>query len=291
MPSYLNTTGIQMPQLNNKIKKYLSVLIGALLLSLGVTLFLVPNQIVSGGTPGISILLNHFTGVQLGLLMFCINAPLVLISIKSISRGFALRTIFSICVSSLAIDFLQEFLRIEGFVVSPILASIFGGVFVGLGLGFIIEGKASAGGPSIIARILAGKTGWKQENIMMILDAIIVLLAGLIFQNIESALWSLVSVYASARAIDVVLSGRSIYKLVHVSTRNPIVVREQILAKLELQGTIVDGTELSGQEDKKLLIFVIENSKITKLKNIVKKYDQDGFIVLSDASELSGRGH
>ena len=126
---------------------------------------------------------------------------------------------------------------------------------------------------------------------MMILDAIIVLLAGLIFQNIESALWSLVSVYASARAIDVVLSGRSIYKLVHVSTRNPIVVREQILAKLELQGTIVDGTELSGQEDKKLLIFVIENSKITKLKNIVKKYDQDGFIVLSDASELSGRGH
>lgn len=277
--------------ISKELKRYLNVFIGGVLLSLGVAFFLVPNHIVSGGTPGISILLNHFTGIQVGILMVCVNVPLVLLSIKFISKKFALRTIFAIFISAFMVDFIPQFINIDSLIINPILASIFGGIFVGSGLGFIIEGKASAGGPSVIASILATKFNLKQENIMIILDAIIVILSGFIFDSFESALLSLLSVYVSARAIDMVLSGRTVYKLVHISTKNVETLREDIVRILNIKGIIIEGLGLNSKKEKTLMMFVIESSRIIELKHIVQRSDKDAFMVVCDASELSGRGH
>lgn len=274
-----------------KSQKYFSVLFGGILLSIGVALFLVPNLIVSGGTPGIAILINYFTGYQLGMIMFIINIPMILISIKYISKGFAFRTIFSICVTSFSVDFLHGFLKLEGFIINPILASIFGGILVGFGLGFIIEGNASAGGPSVIAKIISQKTKIKESKLIIGLDALIVIGAGIVFENIESTLWSLVTVYISLKSLDIILSGRAVFKMVHISTKNAELLSQYIIEILAIKGTIVTGLELDLKENKKIIMLVIESAKIVELKYIVNKYDEESFIVISDASEIMGRGH
>lgn len=271
---------------NKSIKKYGSVFIGAVLLAIGVSVFLAPNHIASGGTPGIAIIINYFTQWPLGLVMFCINFPLVLIGNKYISRGFALRTIFSIFISALSVDLIHEVIKYEGLLTNPILASIFGGVFIGFGLGFIINGEAAAGGPSIIAKLISQKLKFREENIIIALDVLIVISAGIIFGKAEIAMLSLVSVYVSAKCIDTVVSGRAMYKMVHISTSQAELLCKKIEVKLNLKGMIVDAKEFDFKTNKKILLLVIESSRIIKLKHITQKYDKDSFLLICDASEI-----
>jgi len=271
--------------------RYIYIAIGATLLAVGVVMFLIPNQIVAGGTPGISILINHFSGIPTGMIMFIINIPLVLMSIKYIGKGFTLRTIFSIATSSFMVDFFREFLNVTAWTYEPILAGIFGGIFIGLGLGFIIAGNASAGGPSIVARIIANKMQWREGNVIIALDIIIVLSAGVVFASVESALWSLISVYTTARSMDMLISGRSTEKVIHISSNKVELLSEHIINKFGKEGIILDGVGFDQIEKRKLLMLVVENNKVPALRAMMEKYDPEGFLLIIDASELLGRGH
>jgi uncharacterized membrane-anchored protein YitT (DUF2179 family) len=275
----------------NLIKKYIFVLIGGLFLSIGVAVLLAPNLIASGGTPGLAIVLNHYLDMQLGLLMFLINAPMILLSMKYISKGFAFRTIFSICVTAFSVDFIYEFLKYEGLIIDTILASIFGGVFVGLGLGLIIMGNAAAGGPFVLAKLIAQKLNFKEENIIIALDVLIVVSAGIAFESIESTFLSLISVYISLKAIDIILSGRANFKMVHISTKEAELLRKEISNSLDLKGSIVEARGLKSNENKKIIMLVCESSRIFELRTLIQKFDKDSFIVVGDVSEIMGRGH
>ena len=277
--------------IHTELLRYIYITIGATLLAIGVVMFLIPNQIVSGGTPGISILINHFTGVPAGMLMFIINIPLVLMSIKYIGKGFTVRTIFSIATSSFMVDLFREILHVSAWTNEPILASIFGGISIGLGLGFIIAGNASAGGPSIVARIIADKMHWKQGNVIIALDILIVMSAGVVFASVESALWSLISVYTTARSMDILISGRPTEKVIHISSKKVELLSEHIIRKFGKEGIILSGLGFDQVEDRKLLMLVIENGKLPALRAMMEKYDPDGFLVIIEASEFLGRGH
>ncbi len=274
-----------------KYQEYFFILLGGILLSIGVTLFLVPNQIVAGGTFGIGILINYFTGYQLGLIMFCINLPMVLLSMKYINKSYAFKTIFSICVTSFTVDFIHIVLKLDGFIINPILASIFGGVFVGLGLGFIIESNASAGGPAVVAKLLSLKIKIKESKILMGIDTIIVISAGIVFENIESTLLSLLTVFVCLKSLDIIISGGPVYKMVHISTKNPEIISQYIIEKLGIKGTLLSGMELDLKDDKRIIMLAIESQRIVDLKHLVQEHDEDSFIVISDASEIMGRGH
>lgn len=275
----------------NESKNYLYIFIGAIILAIAVVTFLAPNRIAPGGTPGIAVIISHLSGLQLGLLMFMINAPIILISIKFINKSFALRTIFAIITSSFSVDFFREFLGFKGLIIDPILASIYGGILVGIALGLIIRGNASAGGPAVVSRLIAQKTHFKEHHILILLDAIIVTTAGFIFKNIETTLLSLITVYVSARGLDLVLSGRAMYKMVHISTKKAEILSMKLVEKMGIKGSIVDGRELDIKENKQILLLLIESNRIIELKHIVQENDNESFIVIGDASEILGRGH
>lgn len=268
--------------INDVLKKYLFIFIGASSLALGVVLFLIPNHIVAGGTPGISILINYFTGIPAGVLMFLINIPLVLMSMRYISKEFALRTVFSIVVSSSVVDILREYFHVTAWTNDPILASIFGGIAIGIGLGFIIAGNASAGGPSIIARYIADRMQWKQNNVIIALDFMIVIAAGIAFAKVESALLSLIVVYATGQALNAIISGRPSKKAVHIFSKNAKLLRQHIIAALGKNEVVFEGVS----EAEQLLILIIDNTQIRVVREIVKKHDQEGFLVVIEASEL-----
>ncbi|WP_295056041.1 YitT family protein [Sulfuricurvum sp.] len=272
--------------INDVLKKYIFIFIGASSLALGVVLFLIPNHIVAGGTPGISILINYFTGIPAGMLMFLINIPLVLMSMKYISREFAVRTIFSIIVSSSVVDILREYFHVTAWTSDPFLASIFGGIAIGLGLGFIIAGNASAGGPSIVARYIADRMHWKQNNVIIVLDFMIVIAAGIAFARIESALFSLIVVYATAQGLNTILSGRPSKKVVHIFSKNAKSLRDHVIKTLGKNEVIFEGVSSNPYENEQLLMLIVDNNKIRLIREIVKEQDKEGFLVVIEASEL-----
>jgi len=268
--------------INDIFKKYFFIFIGASSLALGVVLFLIPNHIVAGGTPGISIIINYFTGIPAGMLMFLINIPLVLMSMKYISKEFALRTVFSILVSSSVVDILREYFHLTAWTNDPILSSIFGGIAIGIGLGFIIAGNASAGGPSIVARYIADRMDWKQNNVIIALDFMIVIAAGIAFARIESALLSLIVVYATGKGLNAILSGRPSKKAVHIFSKNAKLLRQYIIAALGKNEVVFEGVG----ETEQILILIIDSTQIRVVREIVKEHDKEGFLVVIEASEL-----
>jgi len=179
-------------------------LAGCLLLALGMTLFLQPNRIASGGTPGMAILLAHLTGLPAGGLMLLINLPLLLLGGFCLGRGFVWRTVAAVAVISGLVDLGHELLRLPAVTTSPLLAALGGGALIGVGVGLILKGKASAGGPTILARILADR-GWRPGTLLMMMDAVIVAASAWVFGNLDAALYSLLSVMVTGRCIDLVL--------------------------------------------------------------------------------------
>ena len=273
--------------INDVLKNYIFIFIGASSLALGVVLFLIPNHIVAGGTPGISIIINYFTGVPAGMLMFLINIPLVLMSMKYISKQFAVRTVFSIVVSSSVVDILREYFHITAWTNDPILSSIFGGLAIGIGLGFIIAGNASAGGPSIAARYIADRMQWKQNNVLIVQDFMIVIAAGIAFAQVESALYSLIVVYATGKGLNAILSGRPSKKVVHIFSRNTKLLRQHIIEALGKNEVVFEGAGDHSHDNGQILVLIIDNGQIRVVREIVKEHDENGFLVVIEASELN----
>ena len=269
----------------------LYIIMGSIFCAIGVVYFLVPNSLITGGTAGLALLLHHLTPFTIGTWMFLINVPLVLVGTKYFGKMYAIKSVITIVLISLVIDFLNEIVNLPAVTNETLLGSIFGGIFIGLGLGFIIKGKSSAGGSSIIATIIASKTKYKASEAMLFIDAAVILFSIYVFGDVDKALWSIVSIYASAKVIDVVLTGRPSKKVVHLVTTKVDVVAEEVRKQLGEEGTIVRGKNLFDRDDKTMILIVVEIAKIQVLKEIAKNNDPDSFLVISEASEFLGRGN
>lgn len=274
-----------------EIKNYTFIVVGSLFLSFGVVLFFIPNALVTGGTSGMAILLHYLLDLPTGAMMVAVNAPLLALGAKYLGRAFTLRSIVTIVLSSFFIDFLNEFLHVKALTKDVILASIFGGVSVGIGLGFVLSGNASAGGSTILAKIVASKTTIKASTVILAIDVMIIVSIALIFKNIDLALWSLVSIYISAKSIDMFLSRGPSKKVVHIVSSKTELLCEKISEELGPDGTIIQGQGMVEHEVKKMIFLVVENRRIPRLREIIKSNDNEAFMVLMEASELLGRGH
>ncbi len=274
-----------------EVKNYSFIILGSLFLSFGVVLFFIPNALVTGGTSGMAILLHYLLGLPTGVMMVAVNAPLLLLGAKYLGRSFTLRSIVTIVLSSLFIDLFNEFLHVNALTKDVILAALFGGVCIGVGLGLVLSGNASAGGSTILAKIIASKTTIKASTVILAIDVMIIVAIALIFKNIDLALWSLVSIYVSAKSIDLFLSRGPSKKVVHIVSSKIDTVCRMIVEQIGNEGTIVEGSGIFEHEEKKMIFLVVENRKIPALKTLVQTIDKEAFVVLMEASELLGRGH
>ena len=223
--------------------------------------------------------------------MVAVNAPLLLLGAKYLGRSFTLRSIVTIVLSSLFIDLFNEFLHVNALTKDVILAALFGGVCIGVGLGLVLSGNASAGGSTILAKIIASKTTIKASTVILAIDVMIIVAIALIFKNIDLALWSLVSIYVSAKSIDLFLSRGPSKKVVHIVSSKIDTLCRVIVEQIGNEGTIVEGSGIFEHEEKKMIFLVVENRKIPALKTLVQTIDKEAFVVLMEASELLGRGH
>ena len=273
----------------NEIANYTYILLGSLAMAFGVVAFLSPNHVATGGTAGLAIVLSNVLPLSVGLLMLLINIPLLLVSLKYLGKKFAIKTIICIAFIVLFVELFTKILRLPSFSNDLMLATLYGGLSVGLGLGLIFKGGSSAGGGTILAKIISSKTSMKTSTVILILDALVVLSAGYVFKSVELALWSLISIYVGSKVIDTILVGGQSQKIVHISSSKNLNELSRIISEsIGVSGTIVSGNDLERSEYRDIIFIMIEKNKLNVLKQIVSNYDSKVKMIVMEATEILG---
>ncbi|MCX6296520.1 MAG: YitT family protein [Bacteroidetes bacterium] len=273
-----------------EILNYIFIVLGSFFLAFGVAGFLSPNNIATGGTAGLAIVLHHVVKLPIGVLMALINIPLLLVSLKYLGKKFAIKSIVCIFFIVVFVDFLSEVIHLPNFSKDLLLATLYGGVIIGIGLGLIFKGGASAGGGTILAKIVASKTDIKTSTVVLILDALVVASAGFVFRSIELALWSLISIYVASKLIDTILIGAHNQKIVHISSSKNLNELSRLISEsLGISGTVVNGNSLGATENKDIIFIMIDKNRVNALKQIVAAYDENVKMIVMEATEILGK--
>ncbi len=268
---------------------YTFIIIGCVLMAFGVVGFLSPNSIAMGGTGGLAIIFNSLFKISIGILFAAINIPILLISIKYLGKYFAIKSTIAIILISLFIDVLSQFVGLHALSNEPLLATLYGGVAVGTGIGFIFKGGGSAGGGTIIARIITSKTSLKTGTVILILDAIVIVTTGIVFKNVELALWSMISIFTTTKMVDVVLTGRPNGRIVHISSLNNLdKIGLLINEKIGVNGMLVKGNNLSLTQEKHVIFVTVPANRLNALKQLIHSEDTTAKMIVMDASEMLG---
>ena len=268
------------------ITKILFIIIGATLYSVGLEIFLIPNHLIDGGVVGISIMANHFIYVPLGILTFVLNIPFFVIGYKQIGKTFAFSTTFSVICYSIGVSILKP---IPGITQDILLASVFGGIIVGLGIGIIIRSGGSTDGTEVVAIILDKRINFSLGEIIMFFNFFILTTAGFIF-GWDRAMYSLIAYFIAIKVIDVVVEGIGESKAVIIILDNHKDISEAIMDRLGRGITFLDGKGGYKGENKNVIYVVISRLEISKLKTIVKDFDEDALITIGSV-ETSGKSY
>ncbi len=279
-----------MKNLKTELLNYSVILLGSFVVAFGIVGFLSPNHIATGGTAGLAIVLHSLINLPIGVLMALVNVPLILVGLNYLGKGFAIKTIICIGFIVICVDALNQWIHLPSLSSNLMLATLYGGVTVGTGLGLIFKGGASAGGGTILAKIIAAHTSLKTSSIILILDALVVASAGLVFHSIELALWSLISIYVGSKLIDLILVGANNQKIVHISSIKNLTELSLIITEnLGISGTIIKGNDLGNTEYKDIIFLMIDKSKLTPLKQLVFNYDDQVKMIVMEAAEVLGK--
>ncbi|TQV89606.1 YitT family protein [Aliikangiella coralliicola] len=271
----------------SEFKNIVFITLGSAILACGVAFFLLPAEIATGGTPGMAMLVHFLTDISTGVAMLLINIPLLAIGIRFIDLKFAIRTIYSMLVTALSVDLLVsqvDFPTIN----SLLLSTLYGGTCIGAGVGLVLKGHASAGGTTIIAKIVSSYSHIKPAQVVLILDALIIIAIGFIFADMERVLWSMLSIYATTQVIDKILTGAVPEKIVHIVSEKADRIGLDITEQLGRDGTILSGQNLTGEQSKNILFVVVGARRIPTLRNIVLGIDPKALMLVMEASEMSG---
>ena len=271
----------------NELKNTLLICLGATLLASGVAFFMLPAKIATGGTPGMAMILHYLSGLSTGQAMALINIPLLLAGFKYIDLGFALRTIGAIALTATLIDLFSLTLAFS-LTDNLMLSAIYGGVLIGAGVGLVLKGNASAGGTTIIARIIASRSHLKPAQVILVLDILVVIALGSIFQDIEKVLWSILSIYITSRVIDKTLTGAIPEKIIHITSNHSAAVSLAITQKMNTDGSVLSGLNLQGDHDKSIIFVLINARRIPQLKQLVLEIDPQALMIVMEASEITG---
>lgn len=275
----------------NELINYGFIISGSLILALAIVGFFLPNQVITGGTAGLALLLHYITPLSIGTLIAAVNLPLLIIGNRYLGKMFAIRTVITIFLISIFIDLFAQIINLKPFIIDTTLSAIFGGIFIGFGLALVIKGNSSAGGSTILAKIISSKTEIKPGQVILVIDSIIVLSSLFIIEDTAKVLWSVISIYITTKVIDVILTGRLNKKVVYLVTQKTEELKRLITQELGPEGTIIRGDGLLDNQEKKMILIVVEVTKLQRLREMVKQIDPDGFLIITEASEMLGRGN
>ena len=267
----------------------LLITVGAALYALGFDLFLRPSEITGGGLSGLALIVSELTGFHaIGTLVLLCNIPLFLVGWKRLGRGFFLGSLLGMVVSSVLID---AFAMLPAIETEPLLAGLYGGCLIGLGLGLVFLRGASTGGTDILARLARQKTRRIPiGKLMLVFDCAIVILNGLVFHDINKTLYSAVALVIMSVIMDMVIYGRNDSGVALIISERYREISAAIDEKLDRGATLLPATGAYTNAPRTVILCAVKESQVGKLQSLVTEVDPDAFMILQKAHQVLGEG-
>ena len=280
----INHKDIEKNKVTRTLLKILLITFGAALASIGLEIFLIPNNIIDGGVVGISIMASYVSGVPIAAFLIILNLPFLYLGYRHIGKTFALSTLYAVLCLSIGVSILHP---IPGLTHDFILAALFGGVILGAGVGMIIRNGGSLDGTEIIAIILDRRTSFSVGEIIMFFNLFILSSAGIVF-GWDNAMYSLLAYFVAYKTIDVTIDGLNETKGVFIISDCHQDISDAINDRLGRELTIFEGKNPGDAKKNYIIYVVITRLEVAKLKSIVNGFDDNALITIIDV-EVEGR--
>jgi uncharacterized membrane-anchored protein YitT (DUF2179 family) len=269
------------------VTDYTYILVGAAIVAIAFNLFLLPNKIASGGVSGISTIVAHMIGIEPAFTQWALNIPLFILGILLLGGlKYGIKTL----VGTLFLPFVVYLTRdwSVGFE-DALLGALFGGIGVGIGIGLVFRARASTGGTDLAAQIIQKYTGLTLGAAVFIIDGLIVITSAFTF-GIELALYALISLYVTGKTVDMVQVGVGYAKVALIISNHQEEVRQSLLRDVDRGVTKLSGYGGYTDEERDVLMCVVNQTEVTKLKQVVKTVDPKAFVIVTNATEVLGEG-
>jgi uncharacterized membrane-anchored protein YitT (DUF2179 family) len=269
------------------LQKYLFLFVGSILAAVGLEFFLIPNNIIDGGVIGISIISSHLFNVPLGVFTFVLNIPFLFFGYSQIGKTFVVSSLFSIVSLSFWVSIFHP---IPGLTNDTLLATVFGGIVLGIGVGLIIRYGGSLDGTEIVAIVLNKNSVFSVGQIVMFFNLFILSSAGLVF-GWDRAMYSLIAYFIAYKLIDIMVEGLDEVKAAMIISEKGEEISETIIARLGRGVTFLEGKGGFSKNKKTILYVVVTRLEVAKLKSIIYDNDEDAFVTINDVSDVMGGKH
>lgn len=271
---------------------YILITVGTLIMALGLIYFLEPYTLAPGGVTGLAIVINKVLGIPIDVTNLVINIPLFIFALMTLGSRFGLKTAYGTFMLSL---FIRMFMILLGqniiMVEDLLLASLYGGVLMGVGIGLVFRAGGTTGGTDLAASILNKYfPNLSTPKIMMALDLVIVTLAGIVNRKLETSLYSIIALYILVKIADFIVEDLSYGKAFFIISEESKVIGKQILISLDRGVTVLKATGFYTGNDRDVLLCIVDRTQVAKLKNIVYSIDNSAFIMVTTVHEVLGEG-
>ena len=265
------------------IRKMLFLTIGAFIAAAAIEGFLLPNNIIDGGVIGISMIATYLTKINLGLLVVLINFPFICLAFTKMGKKFVLQTFYAIIMFSLALNIFHGHQATEDL----LLATVFGGIILGTGVGIILKNEGSLDGTEILSLVLSKKWGFSVGEFIMGMNIFIYCGAGLVF-GWGKAMYSMLTYFIAFKVIDIVIEGLNSSKSVRIISDKSYEIGQTLIEKLDIGITYIYGQGGYSKVDKTMIYCIISRLEMSKMKEIVREIDPNAFMSIVDVHETYG---
>lgn len=273
-----------------KITSYLWLILGSAVYAVGFNWCYAPNAIGFGGLTGIAQIIHaFFPWAPIGTTVIIMNIPLFLLGWKLLGGKLLVSSLFTMAAGSILIDILASLVTFPP--MDPLLATVFGGVLIGLSFGIIFQQGATTGGTDLIARLLKLPFPWLPvSKLLLAVDLVVIVTTGVVFRSLESALYGVIALYICSVAMDAVLYGTDRAKVAYIISDHPEEITAAILHDIDRGVTILHGQGAWSGEEKQILMVAFKQRQIVALKQVVRERDPSAFLIVCQAHEVLGVG-
>ncbi|CAH1058394.1 YitT family protein [Paenibacillus pseudetheri] len=272
--------------MKKRISDIISIIVGALLFSLAVNLFVIPNEFGEGGVTGLTMITYYLYQWSPGIVSLILNALLLIVGYKFLDKTTTVYTIIAVFFNSLFLILTKNWHIASD---ELIINAIFGGILSGVGIGMIIRVGGTTAGSTIIARILHKFLDWNVSYALLLVDLVVVFASYFII-GVQSLMFTIVMLYIATKVMDFIIEGVNPMKAITIVSKEQDKIAEQVNGIMDRGVTVIYGRGYYTKEPKELLYIVISKQEVTMLKKIVRSIDKEAFIAIHDVRDVFGEG-
>lgn len=271
------------------LKNYAMITLVSILYGAGTSLFLSPNDLVPGGITGVAMIISRYIPLSVGTIFMALNIPIIAVALYKFGFKFIISTFYTICSVSIFTDIFARFGAVTR---EPLLAVFTGDILIAFAIGIVFRCGATTGGADIIVKLLRLKYPHiKTGKLFMMFDLCVISLSGILFNNIDAALYAFIGLFVMSAVVDMVLYGQDEAKMVFIISEKSEMLAEKIMVDVDAGVTFLTGRGAYSKKEKDVILCVIKKSTYPKVEEVIKETDPNAFLIVTHANEIYGEGY